>query len=376
MTVIEYFLRWIKGAKAAERADAAVALAHAYLRQELSFEERLAAEAALTLLLDDPSPKVRLALSETLSLGHRAPAQVIAALAADQIDVAAPVLVRSPLLSDGDLVDRVAAGDPKVQVLIASRPQLSLPVSAAIAEVGAVEACLELVRNPSARIAGLSYRRMIERHGSHPALRAALAADRRLPPDCRHLLVLRVGEALSTAPFVRALMGASRAEKLAREACANASMTLIDAIDRSEHAALVEHLRLSGDLTLSFLIRAVAHGKLDFFGAVLVSLSGQSEARVRALLAGGRDAALAALLSRAELSPVAHAPVLAALKIWREVAAGKRIAGPQEVSWHMLRALDGDETAEGAALAALLRRIHLDALRSNARREALALAAA
>lgn len=376
MTVIEYFLKWIKSAKAAERAAAAVALAHAYLRQELTFEERLSAEAALTLLLDDPSPKVRLALSETLSLSHRAPAQVIAALAADQIDVAAPVLVRSPLLSDGDLVDRVASGVPKVQVLIASRPQLSLPVSAAIAEVGAAEACLELVRNPSARIAGLSYRRMIERHGGHAALRAALAADRRLPADCRHLLLRRVGEALSAAPFVRALMGASRAEKLAREACANASLTLIDATDRSEHAALVEHLRLSGDLTLSFLIRAVAYGKIDFFGAALVSLSGQSEARVRALLAGGRDAALSALLSRAELSPVSHAPVLTALKIWREVAVGRRIAGPQEVSWHMLRALDGDESAEGAALAALLRRIHLDALRSNARREALALAAA
>lgn len=376
MTVVQYFLQWIKDAKVSEREAAAAALARAYLQRELSFEERAATEAALTLLLDDPSAKVRLALSETLSLSHRAPPQVVAALAADQPTVAAPILTRSPLLSDTDLVDRVAIGGTKVQVLIASRPQVSMAVSAAIAEVGEAEACLALLHNGGAQIAAVSFRRMIERHGENAALRAALAADRRLPPDCRHMLVVRVGEALSAAPFVRALIGPVRAEKLAQDACLKASITLIDAVDGHEHGALVEHLRLRGDLTASFLVRVVAHGKIDFFGAALVVLSGQGEGRVRALLAGGRDSAVSALLARAGLKQVAHPPILNALRIWREVANGRRVAGPQEVSWHMLKTLEGEETSEGKALAGLLRRIHLDALRENARLQALALAAA
>ena len=49
-------------------------------------------------------------------------------------------------------------------------------------------------------------------------------------------------------------------------------MTLIDGTRIDEHAALVEHLRLRGDLTPAFIIRTVAHGKIDFFGSVLVAL--------------------------------------------------------------------------------------------------------
>ena len=73
--------------------------------------------------------------------------------------------------------------------------------------------------------------------------------------------------------------------------------------------------------------------------------------------------------------PKRHNRVLIqALKIWREVAKGKRIAGAQEVSWLMLKELGGQQ-AEGD-LAGLLKSIHLDALRENARGHALAIAAA
>ncbi|WP_163272809.1 DUF2336 domain-containing protein [Chelativorans alearense] len=379
MNTIRHFLKWVETAKVSERAEAAAALARAYIQNDLSFDNRMAAEAALTLLLDDPSAKVRLALSETLSLSRHAPAQVVAALADDQPEVAAPILVRSPLLSDSDLVDRAATGEAEIQRLLACRPQVSMALSAALAEVGTAEACTALVENDGAEIAAVSFRRMIERHGGSAALRAALAADRRLPPDCRHMLVVRVGEALSAAPLVQALMGAARAEKLAREACIRASITLIDRTEPREHAALVEHLRLRGDLTSGFLVRTVAHGKVDFFGAALVALAGQSSPRVQALLSRARSTALTALLSGAGLKPAAHAPILTALQIWREVAGGKRTAGPQEVSWHMLKALEtsmaGTE-ADRTALATLLKRIHLDVLRENARLQALALAAA
>ncbi len=97
-----------QGSPSAPRPPAA--LARAYIKGELAFEDRCAAEAALTLLLDDPSSKVRQALAEALSLSPLAPPQIIAALASDQPEVAAMVLARSPLLSDLDLIERVAAG--------------------------------------------------------------------------------------------------------------------------------------------------------------------------------------------------------------------------------------------------------------------------
>ena len=99
--VVGHFLKWVHTARVQERAAAAAALARAYIDRELPFEDRCAAEAALTLLLDDVSAKVRLAMAEVLSLSHHAPVQIISALASDQPEVAGLVLARSPLLTDG-----------------------------------------------------------------------------------------------------------------------------------------------------------------------------------------------------------------------------------------------------------------------------------
>ena len=66
--VISHFLRWIDTARVADRAAGAAALARAYVGSGLAFEDRCAAEAALTYLLDDPSAKVRYALAEALAM--------------------------------------------------------------------------------------------------------------------------------------------------------------------------------------------------------------------------------------------------------------------------------------------------------------------
>ena len=379
--VIRHFLRWIGNARVSERIAAAGALARVFIEKEMSFEDRCEAEAALTLLLDDPSAKVRAALAEALAMSHRAPPQIIAALASDQEEVAAVVLVRSPLLADIDLIDRVATSPEPIQALIAVRPNLSMSVSAAIAEVGGLPACMALVKNDGARIASLSFRRMAERFGHEAALRERLLADSRLPGDCRHMLLVKLGEALRQSPLVLALMGPARAERVTREACARASLTLVDRTPAREHAALIEHLRLRGDLTAAFLVRMIAHGKVDFFGSVLIELSGQPEGRVRAILASGRDVAVRALFRAAGLSERLHGLFLLALKVWREVANGKRVAGAQEVTWLMLNVLGAGPGQPGPGesereVATLVKSIHLEALRENARDHARAIAAA
>ncbi|TWH31929.1 MULTISPECIES: DUF2336 domain-containing protein [unclassified Aminobacter] len=379
--VVRQFLQWLNSARVSERAAAAAALARAFVEHELPFEDRCAAEAAMTLLLDDPSPKVRAALSEALSMSRNAPIQVVSALASDQPEVSQYVLVRSPLLTDLDLIDRVAISSGTLQALIASRPVVSMGVAAAIAEVGEVEACAALLQNGGAQIASLSFRRIAERHGEDARLRELLLADPRLPGDCRHLLLMFVGAALSKSPLVLALMGQARAERVTRDACTRASLMVIDRTDPAEHEALIGHLRLRGDLTPGFLVRVVAHGKIDFLGSVLIELSGFPETRVRALLASGRDVAVAALFRACGLADNFANVFVHALKTWRKVAKGECVAGAQEVSWLMLKYLGAAPGQPGPAeedreLAALIKAIHLDVLRENARTHALEIAAA
>ena len=86
--IVRQFLHWVRTAPAAERAEATSALARAYLYSDLSPDDRAAAEGAMIMLLDDPSPLVRAALARALAFSENAPPAVILALAADQPDVA------------------------------------------------------------------------------------------------------------------------------------------------------------------------------------------------------------------------------------------------------------------------------------------------
>ena len=69
--IVRHFLQWVRTAEAAERGEATRALARAYLYSELSPDDRIAAEGAMIMLLDDPSPLVRHALAEALAFERR-----------------------------------------------------------------------------------------------------------------------------------------------------------------------------------------------------------------------------------------------------------------------------------------------------------------
>ena len=145
--IVRQFISWIRTAPAGERAEATRSLARAWLVSDLNGEDRGAAEGALLMLLDDPSPLVRQAMAEVFARSAQAPAAIVQALSLDQPSVALPVLEHSPLLIDADLVDIIATGNCEMQCAIARRISLPGSVCAAIAEVGTPAAALELIEN-------------------------------------------------------------------------------------------------------------------------------------------------------------------------------------------------------------------------------------
>jgi len=194
--IVRHFLDWIRTAPAGKRAEATAALARAYLYSDLSPDDAAAAEGAMLMLLDDASPMVRRALADALAASPSAPPAIVLALAADQPQIAAPVLALSPLFIDADLVDAVATGNGAVQSAIATRAGLPRPVAAAIAEVGSAEACLVLAENSEAEMAPVSIDRMIERFGHLAAIREALLAREDIGAATRLTLVAKVSETL------------------------------------------------------------------------------------------------------------------------------------------------------------------------------------
>src|ERR1700676_2053418 len=90
--IVRQFLQWVRNAPPGERAEATSALARAYLHSDLSPDDLAAAEGAMVMLLDDPSPLVRRALSDVFAASQSAPALAVHALAADQPENAVPGL--------------------------------------------------------------------------------------------------------------------------------------------------------------------------------------------------------------------------------------------------------------------------------------------
>src|SRR5438477_58329 len=216
--IVRQFISWVRNASAGERAEATRSLARAWLISDLSDDDRAAAEGALLMLLDDPSPLVRQAMANVFSRSSDAPAAIVQALSVDQPSVSLPILEHSPLLIDADLVDIVATGNDETQCAVARRVSLPASVCAAIAEVGTASAALELIENPYAELAPFSWDRIVERHGHLAAIREAMLVLEGLPAATRYALVTKLSDTLAQFVVARNWLSADRAGRVACEA--------------------------------------------------------------------------------------------------------------------------------------------------------------
>ncbi|MGH6770947.1 MAG: DUF2336 domain-containing protein [Xanthobacteraceae bacterium] len=369
--IVRHFLQWLRTASAAERADATSALARAYLYSDLSSDDRAAVEGALIMQLDDPSPLVREALSRALAFSEEAPPPVILGLAADQPEVAGWVLEHSPLLVDADLVDAVATGASHAQVAIARRSALPCAVSAAIAEVGSAEACLVLVENDSAEIAGFSLDRIVQRHGHLGAIRESLLARDDLPVPTRQALVAKLSETLAGFVTAREWLDQDRALRVAKEACEKATVSLAADSADMELQPLVRHLRESGQLTAGLVLRALLSGNVELFEQALVDLSDVPIRRVSALVHDRRSTGFRALYDKAGLPASTYPAFREAIEAMREGGFVGEPGGATRLKRRMVERVltrcASDCIDDIEPLLLLLRRFAAEAAREEAR---------
>jgi len=369
--IVRHFLQWVRTAAAADRADATSALARAFLYSDLSPDDRIAAEGALVMLLDDASPLVRRAMAEALAASADAPPAVVLALAADQAEIAALVLERSPLLLDADLVDSVGSGAAAIQVAIARRAGLPRVVAAAIAEVAAAEACLTLIENDSAEIAPFSLDRMLVRHGHLAAVREALLARADVPAATRQAVLVKLSETLADFVSACAWLDQGRAQRVAKEACEKATVAIAATSPNTDVRPLVTHLRESGQLTSGLILRALLSGNMRLFEEVLAELSGLPLARVVGLIHDKRGAAFRALYDKAGLPASAYSAFRAALDAMHESGFIGEPGGATRLKRRMVERVltrcDRESSGEIEPLLLLLRRFATEATRDEAR---------
>ncbi|PCI03387.1 MAG: hypothetical protein COB78_10530 [Hyphomicrobiales bacterium] len=340
--IVERFLEWVDTASVSDRVQATNALARAFLLSDLEDEERESAEAAMTLLLEDPSPDVRLSMADVLAVSSIAPRHIIMALAADVPEISTLIISRSPIFLEAELVDLVATGAIEQQIAIACRSDLSFAVAAAIAEVGPREACLGMLLNPAANCSAKSMHRLAQRHGEAADIRNELFKKENLLAETHILLVEKLGTSLNKLVTSRSWLSSRKADDCIRGACDKAAIGLVANADEVDVDRVVSSLIKGKKISTSFLLRAICTGNITLFARSLSQLSQIPARRVEAMLANDKQAALRAVYTKAGLPENAFGVFLSAISAWR-------------------RLLSSDQNLSASRLAHLVTRETLDA---------------
>jgi uncharacterized protein (DUF2336 family) len=306
---------------------------------------------------------IRKALSERLATATWAPPALVNILALDDIEIARPILARSPILKDEDLLAVLVKASLEHQIEVARRPNLSARVADAILDQAHPAPLTALAGNATAEISAEGLRRLVEHSRRLAALRAPLARHPRLDESMARQLYTWIGTALRESMAERFAITDIRLDDAVEDAVQTAFTSLgmgtppppVDE-DRDEmDRRLVLKLQAAGQLRPGYLIRAIREKKLGLFQHALVVLGGFSMAQVKACLTHNTPEALyyacaAVGIDRAVFPPLLYEirqlnggpPGEAGNAVWLRGALS-----PQSAA-RALRARIGDGTAPAA----------------------------
>ena len=149
-----------------ERATLSEALVDLYAEDEddaLSPSEMAMACEILGRLYPKIELEVRRRLAESLAGRDDVPHDLVTLLANDQIEIARPVVMFSPVLNDDDLGQIASTQSSAHRLAICERPEISVRVSDLLLTFDDDNICLALIKNPGAAFSEKGAERILER---------------------------------------------------------------------------------------------------------------------------------------------------------------------------------------------------------------------
>ncbi|MBI1407085.1 MAG: DUF2336 domain-containing protein [Caulobacter sp.] len=292
----------LKGATADERALAAHKLCRVIDREPLTGEDRLQAQDILRVMAGDAAELVRRALAVTLKSSPLVPRDVALKLAKDVESICLPMLNFSPSFSDDDLAEIVRLGGPVRQVAIAKRPKISERVTDAIVEHG-VEAAVETAAaNDNATFSERTLTRALQKFEKSEKVLAAVAYRNVLPQAVTEKLINLVSDQVREHLLTHQAVSPELALQIAIGTRERAIVDLVDQAGRThDPKAFAAHLNKAKRLTASLLLRALAHGHINFFECGVAELAGVPHHRTWLMIHDAGPLGLRAIYERAGL---------------------------------------------------------------------------
>lgn len=229
---------------------------------------------------------IRRDLANRLACADWAPKALINMLARDEIEIARPLILSSPLIGDQDLIRLLVEATVEHQIEVARRPHLRAPVVGAILDAGDPAVMTALANNTSAELSEEAIRRLVDASRRIASLRSPLVRHPRLSSLLARQLYGWVGEALKSAIAERFSVDPAGIEQEVNESVSAAysgGAAGPESGDERElmEMRLIDKLVAADQLRSSFLLKALKEGKLTLFQVALARLGDLSIAEVR-----------------------------------------------------------------------------------------------
>ncbi len=236
-------------------------------------DKEIAGQIILRLIKEFES-ELRAQISARLAASQHAPKAVIRALAEDEISVAGPVIAKSPLLNDSDLIAIINSKSREYRLLIAARPKISASVSDALIQPGEPEVLETLLNNQSAEISTAAMEYAVEESRSRVSLQGALVTRADLPPHLAQKLVSFVSGELRRMLAVKFPHDTEILDQAVRDASAalNTPADMVQAITEKA-TALIERLQANGELNSTRVISFLREKRMPLFFAGMAALT-------------------------------------------------------------------------------------------------------
>jgi uncharacterized protein (DUF2336 family) len=253
----------------ASREEIYLAVASLYRIQGtgLNSRERELMRDILRRLTRDVEMAIRIALAERLAEDTTAPHDLILLLVDDAIEVARPLILNSPLLTEADVLKLIAEAGVAHQVAVADRPNLSVPVTNELAKSEHESVLVALVRNVTAKISDTAYQALVEKSRAIAGLQEPLIRRPDLPPQLATNMCEWVSDALKTYIRTNYEVAPRRVDVALNEANAVLRSEPPSPKDPPADSAqkLIEKMAASGQLKAGFLMRVLSQGQVDLF---------------------------------------------------------------------------------------------------------------
>jgi uncharacterized protein (DUF2336 family) len=233
----------------------------------LNDRERELMREILRRLTRDVEMTIRIALAQRLCEDTTAPHDLIMLLVDDSIEVARPLILNSPLLTEADMLRLIAEAGIGHQEAVAGRPRIGIPVTDALASSENETVLMALVRNATATISSISYERLVQKSRVLSGLQEPLIKRPDLPPQLASNMCGWVSDVLKTYIATNYRMAPKNVDAALTDARATLNREPPAPREQPADSAqkLIEKLAASGQLKAGFLMRVLSQGQADLF---------------------------------------------------------------------------------------------------------------